>query len=64
MRSQADPEFSEICDRVKLGKTVESDIDFLKSRVLDCPSEYSNDEFKSGRLSIIVTTNEKKRSSE
>ena len=60
MRSQADPYFSEVCDRVKVGKLLDEDIEFLKLIVLPCHSELSNENFKSGRLSIIVTTNDKK----
>ena len=60
LRSQADRYFSEVCDRVKVGKLLDEDIEFLKLIVLPCHSELSNENFKSGRLSIIVTTNDKK----
>ena len=62
MRSQDDTYFSSVCDRVKVGKLLDEDISFLKSRVLPCPSEHNNEAFKSGKLSIIVTTNSKKDS--
>ena len=60
MRSQADPQFSALSDRVKTGKINERDIAFFNSRIVDCPSERVNENFKSGKLSIIVTTNSKK----
>ena len=60
MRSQADPQFSALSDRVKTGNISEMDIAFFHSRVVDCPSERVNENFKSGKLSIIVTTNSKK----
>ena len=60
MRSQADPEFSDLTDRVKVGKLLKEDIEFLKSRIVECPSEMSNESFRTGKLSIVVTTNEKK----
>ena len=60
MRSQADPKFSDLSDRVKVGKLLKEDIEFFKSRIVECPSEFSNESFKTGKLSIIVTTNEKK----
>ena len=60
MRSQEDPYFSDVCDRVKVGKLLEDDVQFLNSRVMPCPSELINENFKCGKLSIIVTTNAKK----
>ena len=60
MRSQKDPYFSDISDRVRVGRVTQEDIDFFNSRVLTCASEESNENFKSGRLCIIVTTNAKK----
>ena len=54
MRSQADPMFSDLCDRVKRGKQNEDDIEFLKTRILECPSEMFNESFKTGKLCIIV----------
>ena len=60
MRSQADPKFSDLSDRVKVGKLLKEDIEFLKSRIVECPSEFSNESFRTGKLSIVVTTNEKK----
>ena len=60
MRNQTDPQFAAICDRVKLGNLIQEDVDFFKSRIIECPSEMQNENFKSGKLSIIVTTNAKK----
>ena len=60
MRSQKDPNFSELCDRVGRGKISDDDEKYLQSRVLATESENSNENFKSGNLSIIVTTNLKK----
>ena len=60
MRSQQDPKFSEVCDRVGRGKITDDDESFLKSRVKKTESEDNNENFKSGKLSIIVTTNKKR----
>ena len=60
MRSLKDPHFQSLCDRVKKGEITEEDNKFLCSRIRPCESEYSNENFKSGKLLIIVTTNEKK----
>ena len=60
MRSQKDPYFSELCDRVGRGNLTKSDEDYLNSRVQSIGSEMSNENFKNGKLSIIVTTNAKK----
>ena len=60
MRSQKDPLFSNLCDRVARGKISDEDEKFLNSRVQTTVSEKSNDNFKNGDLSIIVTTNKKR----
>ena len=60
MRSQKDPFFSDLCDRVKVGAITDSDKEYLLSRVKNCESENYNDSFKSNKLLIIVTTNTKK----
>ena len=57
MRSQKDPFFSDLCDRVGRGQITESDKEFFMSRIVPCDSENNNESFKSGRLLIIVTTN-------
>ena len=54
MRSQADPKFSDLSDRVKTGKVTEEDIAFLKSRVVARPSEMSNESFKVNSLRVSV----------
>lgn len=60
MRSQKDPYFSELSDRVARGKQTEEDELYLKSRIKKTDSEHSNDNFRFGKLSIIVTTNKKR----
>ena len=60
MRSQQDPHFSNVCDRVARGTITEEDEKYLKSRIQNTESELSNENFKSGKLSIIVTTNRKR----
>ena len=60
MRSAKDPFFSALSDRVKVGRLVEGDTEYFKSRITPCTSELSNESFKSGKLVICVTTNAKK----
>ena len=60
MRCQNDSNFSSLCDRVARGHHTERDETFLKSRILATESENHNDNFKFGKLSIIVTTNLKR----
>ena len=60
MRSQKDPYFSNLCDRVGRGKINEEDINYLRSRIQSTESEKVNDNFKNGNLSIVVTTNKKR----
>ena len=60
MRSQKDPNFSNLCDRVGRGNINEEDEKFLQSRVQLTETERCNKNFKNGDLSIIVTTNKKK----
>ena len=60
MRSQKDPYFSDLCDRVGKGKITDKDEEYLRSRVKKTESENDNNNFKKGNLSIIVTTNKKK----
>ena len=60
MRSQKDPHFSDLCDRVAKNKITEEDEKFLKSRIQPTNSENDNESFKQGKLSIIVTVNKKK----
>ena len=60
MRSLKDQEFSNLCDKVARGEITEEVETYLKSRVKSTESEKDNESFKSGRLSIIVTTNKQK----
>ena len=60
MRSQKDPEFSDLCDRVGRGNLTDKDMILLNSRVQSNESEMMNESFKEGKLLIIVTTNKKK----
>ena len=60
MRSQKDPDFSTLCDRVGKGKFTEKDEEFLRSRVQNTVLENCNENFKFGKVSIIVTTNKQK----
>ena len=60
MRSQSDPDFSNLCDRVGRGNISENDERYLQSRIRPNDSENSNEAFKEGGLLIIVTTNKKK----
>ena len=60
MRSQQDPHFSDLCDRIGRGKITEEDIKHLKTMVRNTDSENFNENFKNGSLSIIVTTNRKR----
>ena len=60
MRNQTDPDFANLCDRVARDKISEEDENFLKSRIQYCSSEDSNESFKNGSLSIIVTVNKKR----
>ena len=60
MRSQKDPYFSSLCDRVGRGKINDEDVKYLKSRIQTTESERCNENYKNGKLSIIVTTNRKR----
>ena len=60
MRSQTDPNFSSLCDRLGRGTITKEDEEFLRSRIQPTISEKDNDNFKTGKLSIIVTVNKKK----
>ena len=53
-------EFSDLCDRVARKTINEEDVNFLNSRIKPCPNENDNEAFKTGKLSIIVTTNMKR----
>ena len=60
MRSQKDPNFSYLCDRVARGKINDEDEKFLNSRVKLTETERCNENFKNGKILIIVTTNKKR----
>ena len=60
MRCQNDLNFSNLCDRVARGKITDDDEIFFKSRIKSTDSENNNENFKLGKLSIIVTTNPKR----
>ena len=60
MRSQQDPIFSSLCDRVARGKITEEDQKYLKARIQLTESENLNENFKNGKISIIVTVNKKR----
>ena len=60
MRSQKDPFFSDLLDRIARGIVTADDEQFLRSRIQPSSSENSNDNFKDGKILIIVTTNPKK----
>ena len=57
MRSSEDRSFGEICDRVGQNKMTQEDEQFFKSRVLETDLENHNENFKTGKLAIVVTTN-------
>ena len=61
MRSQKDPEFSSICDRIGNGTYNKADLKYLQRRVENTKTENNNENFKDGKLSIIVTTNKKRQ---
>ena len=60
MRSQGDPYFSSLCDRVARGTVNAEDQKYLRSRIQATESEQHNENFKNGKLSIIVTVNKKR----
>ena len=60
MRSLTDPKFGEVCDRIALGNISEEDELYLKNLVRKSPNQNNNDLFKSGEMSIIVTTNKRR----
>ena len=59
MRCPDDHLFCEICDRVGKNEIIPSDVEFFNSKVHkgEIPLEMSNDNFKCGLVTIIVTTN-------
>ena len=62
MRCANDIAFAELCDRVGVGKISNEDETFLRSRVVydTIPSEELNENFTTGKIAIITTTNVKR----
>ena len=56
MRSQ-DPEYSKICDQVRLGNCDAQIIKYMEEHVTTSPNVNDNEMYAKGKLSIIVTTN-------
>ena len=57
MRSQ-DDKFSSICDKVRKGLVDDEVEEYMKQHIKDCPSKNDNEKYATGKLSIIVTTND------
>ena len=57
MRNQRDPEFASICDRVGSGTFTDNDLQYLNNCIRDTKSENDNENFRKGKISIIVLTN-------
>ena len=60
MRSQKDPYFSYLADRVARGRITEEDQRYLLSRITKTETEDHNENFKLGKICIIVTINKKR----
>ena len=62
MRCPDDISFAELCDRVGTNTITQEDETFLKSRIIEesLPCEEVNENFTSGKVGIIVTTNAKR----
>ena len=60
MRCPSDLPFAALCDRVGINKITSDDVEFFKSRIVteEIEEEQDNENFKTGLVSIIVTTNE------
>ena len=52
MRSAKDPFFSALSDRVKVGRLVEGDAEYFKSRITPCTSELSSLKSMVGNLAV------------
>ena len=57
LRNQSDPEFATLCDRVGNGTYIEIDLKYLQSCVRDTESKNVNENFRNGKVLIIVLTN-------
>ena len=60
VRSEKDPKFGEVCDRIGQGNILPEDETYLKQLIRKSPRENDNEAFKSGQISVIVTTNKKR----
>ena len=62
MRAKDDISFAQLCDRVGQNKITEQDVEFFKSRCIseEIPEELDNENFKSGEVVIISTTNKQR----
>ena len=60
MRSQ-DNQFSEMCDKIRLGQCDGKVKRYLESKVRKCPDEDDNESYASGKLCIIVAGNTERR---
>ena len=60
MRCPSDLPFAALCDRVGINNISSDDVEFFKSRIVteEIEEEQDNENFKTGLVSIIVTTNE------
>ena len=56
MRSQ-DNEYSEICDKVRIGNCDQVVQKYMREHVRPCQNEFNNESYALGKLAIIVTTN-------
>ena len=60
MRSIEDPQFSALCDRVGTNSLTQNDVRLLEQRIQPCPQENDNDQYKDGKLLILVTDNKRR----
>ena len=61
VRSQSDPKFGEVCDRIGRDEITQEDELYLNNLVRVCPHDDDNDLFKTGKHAIIVTTNDQRQ---
>ena len=50
VRSAGDKDFSALCDRVGFNQLTSKDIEYLKSRDIECPLENDPESFKLGKV--------------
>ena len=60
MRCPDDIPFAQLCDRVGINQITSEDVKYFESRIVteEIPEELDNKNFITGKVSIIVTTNE------